>query len=214
MEENTKSHYFIGNIFNDPNQITLLRKIKSKLIKKYKLKDYHSNNLFYTNMVYLGFFDNDTVTLLMEEIVNHLLTSVKNAFQPFECNYGKYKIYPDKTYNRISLTFDDKDNHIQNVIVPYLYDHAIFPIFERKKHVRSPKVDIIFYQKSEVLDKDEDKQMKARIRNIRVPEEKFMIDNISLIKGVPSSFKKRGPPSIHDPMVFSVVSEYKYNIGQ
>jgi hypothetical protein len=205
--ENNKSHYFIGNIFSNEEQIKKLRHIQKKLRKKYKLKEYHSNNLFFTNMVYLGFFDSVTATLYMNEIISYLLTSIQNNFTPFECTYGRYKMHYDKIYHRISLTFDDKDSYINNIIVPYLYENAIFPIFEKRKNIPYPEIDLLFYKTSTILDK----KTKFYLVSKPVPPEKFIIDNISLIKGTP--LKKRiGTPSIHDEMRFELVTEYKYDM--
>ena len=50
---NDKYHFFIGNIFDSESQIRLLKYVQKKLKKKYILKNYHVNNVFFSNMIYI-----------------------------------------------------------------------------------------------------------------------------------------------------------------
>jgi hypothetical protein len=67
-----KFHFFIGNIFDDIEQIKLLINLRKKLRNKYKLKYPHWNNRFYTNLIYLGYFDMHTANLYMDSIIKPL----------------------------------------------------------------------------------------------------------------------------------------------
>ena len=82
-----KYHYFIGNIFNNFEQINVLKKIRKILKKKYYLKDYHWNNLFSTNLIYLGYLDQNTANIYMQNIISKLLSVLSNELNPLKCNY-------------------------------------------------------------------------------------------------------------------------------
>jgi hypothetical protein len=58
-----------------------------------------------------------------------------------------------------------------------------------------------------------DKSKKIFFETQSVPENSFIIDNISLIKGTPLK-KRMGTPSTHDPMNFEVVHDYVYELGK
>jgi SOS response regulatory protein OraA/RecX len=75
MDSNNKDkfHFFIGNIFNNEQQQFILRKVQKKLKQKYFLKDTHWNNNFFTNILYLGYFDNETAQIYMTNIMEPLL---------------------------------------------------------------------------------------------------------------------------------------------
>ena len=61
-------HFFIGEIFKEQSQIQLLKNIQKKLIKKYKLKNYHWNNKLSSKLIYLGYLDENTAYKYMENI--------------------------------------------------------------------------------------------------------------------------------------------------
>lgn len=201
-----KHHFFIGNIFNNDNQVRLLKKIQKKLIKKYKLKNYHWNNKFSSNLIYIGFLDEKTAYKYMDNIIVNLLKAITEKINPLQCEYLEYKIDYDKSYYKISLKIDDNHNYLQNIIIPYLHENAIIPIYEKKTMLK-PCIDLIYYKKSDKIGNKKD------AIKIMVPTEKFNIDHISLIKGT-SSIVRSGTPSLHDQMSLEEVYKYsfQYNI--
>lgn len=202
MENNSeKNHFFIGNIFNDINQIKLLKNIQKKLKKKYALKNYHFNNRFYANLIYIGYLDNVTAKLYMNNIINSLLLAISNNISILECNYTGYKITFDKSYYKISLDFTDINNKLQEVIIPYLFKYGIQPIFPNRKNTYSPLIDIIYYKNSSIL------ETKGNKINMQIPADTFKIDHLSLIKG--SGIRVRtGIPSLHDQMNLEEVVKF------
>lgn len=198
-----KHHFFIGNVFDNIDQIRLLKNIQKKLIKKYKLKEYHMNNKFYANFIYLGYFDENTATTYMNNIISHLLTAISNRFNQLTCKYTDYKIEYDKSFHKISLKFIDEGNKLINIIIQYLYKYGIQPIYPKKIDILKPSVDLIYYKNSNIAD---DKKEGIKIL---VPFEKFTIDHLSLIKGT-SVRVRSGAPSLHDQMNFEEVSKYKF----
>jgi len=202
MNSKDKFHFFIGNIFSDPEQIRTLKKIQKKLRYKYSLKNFHFNNRFFTNMIYLGYFDSETAALYMSNIIEPLLKAISNNINSLECNYTNFKLEHDKVYNKISLSFEDTHNQLQDIIMPYLYNNAIVPIYNKKNIIHKPMIDLIYY-------KDSTKVKSINNIKIQLPTEKFKINHISLIKGTPYHIRV-GTPSIHDQMMLEEIEKYKF----
>ena len=200
---NDKHHFFIGNVFNNISQIKILKKIQKKLKKKYSLKNYHFNNKFFGNLIYLGYLEEKIANIYMENIFNHLLTCISNKFNKLLCKYIEYKIDFDKSYYKISLKFTDENDYLNNIIVPYLYKNGIVPIYDKKKNIHQPTIDLIYYKNSNIL-----KNKSSKI-NTQVPIENFEIDSFSLIKGTSVNIRA-GTASLHDQMIFEEVYKYKY----
>jgi len=202
-ENKDKHHYFIGNIFNDDNQIKKLKNIQKKLIKKYKLKNYHWNNRFCSNLIYLGYLDEYTAYKYMDNIIVNLLEALTERFSVLECQYTGYKLEYDKSYYKISLKINDVNDYLHNIIVPYLHQNGILPIYEKRKNILKPTIDLIYYKESRVIGDKKD------AIKIMVPIEKFKIDHISLIRG--SSLKIRsGTPSLHNQMSLEEIHKYTF----
>lgn len=196
-----KNHYFIGNIFDDEILIRTLRYVQKKIKNKYSLKNYHINNKFFSNLIYLGYLDNETVNLYMSNILNPLLNSLSSKIETLQCNFTGYKLENDKSFYKISLKFEDKDNYLEKIIIPYLHQNAITPFYE-KKNMLKPAIDLIYYKESyKIKDKNSIK--------IEVPKNNFTVDHISLIKGTPVK-ARTGTPSTHDQMTLEEVSRYKF----
>lgn len=206
-EYKEKNHYFIGNIFKNIEQIKLLRNIQKKLKKRYYLKNIHYNNKLFTNLIYLGYLDEFTANLYMENIVNHLLDQIKNNFKKLKCNYTGYTLKYDKSFYKISLKFNDENNYLEEIIIPYLHKNAISPIYTSKKNILKPMIDLVYFKDSSIL-----KDSKIKI-NMKVPEEKFEINEISLIKGN-SIHDRRGIPSIHNQMILEEVNKYSIKLKE
>ena len=198
---NDKHHYFIGNIFDDENQIRVLRKVSKKLKQKYNLKDIHWNNKYFTNMIYLGYLDNKVINLYMEKI-NPLLESISKKISSISCNYNGYKLEFDKSYYKISLKINDESNVLEK-IVTYLYQEAILPVYN-KKQLLKPSIELLYYKNSQKLKNKNDIK-------IQLPIQEFKINNISLIKGT-SIRSRSGTPSLHDQMSLEEVRKYNYNL--
>ena len=202
MENNNeKSHFFIGNIFNNYDQIKLLKNIQKKLKKKYALKEYHYNNKFYANLIYIGYLDLNTAKLLMNNIFNSLLTAISENMEVLDCNYTNFKISFDKSYYKISLNFADSKNLLIDTIIPYLMKEGMQLIYPGRKNINLPIIDIIYYKNSEIL------KSKGNKINMQIPTENFKIDHLSLIKGSGVRIRS-GIPSLHDQMNLEEIKRY------
>ena len=203
-EKNTeKSHYFIGNVLDNKNLIIKLKNLNKKMKSQFQLQESHYNNLYTTNLIYLGYFDYNTAKTYMDDVYKYLLTSVTNKFSPLDCQFTNFRINRDSTYFKIELQYKDENDYINQTIIPYLYQKGIVPILGEKKYNRKGTVDCIFFKHSNII-----KSKKFRIK-LDIPKDKFMISNLSLIKGTPVKARS-GTPSIHDQMSYEVMSDYNY----
>ena len=209
-----KSHYFLGNVFSDETQIEILKNIQEKMINEYDIQNYHTNDLFFTNILYLGYFDRETAEVYMDKIVKYLLTSLQKKYRPIECHYTRFKVFFDKKVYKLSLVIDDQLNIINKVILPYLYENGVQPVYEKRRYAKQSDVSLVFYKYSSALKNIFKKKYKRNhFKSHDIPETKFLIDNISLIKGTPIQ-TKIGSPSVHDEMNFEVVQEHIYPLRQ
>lgn len=200
---NDKHHFFIGNIFNNNEQYKLLRNLQKKIIKKYKLKYYHFNNKFCSNLIYLGYLREKTAYKYMNNIIKYLIIAITEKINVLNCIYTGFKIEYDQSYYKISLKINDENNYLENIIVPYLHNNGILPIYENKKNILKPSIDLIYYKSSNM-----EKNTK-KFLNIILPTEKFKIDHISLIKGS-SSHIRSGTPSTHNQMNLEEVYKFRF----
>jgi hypothetical protein len=200
-----KFHFYIGNIFDNEDQIRILNKVRKKLKEKYALKDQHWNNKFFSNLIYIGYFDTKTAQMYMDNIITPLLDALSDKINILECNYTGFKIYYDKSFYKISLKFTDNNNQLEDIIIPYLHYNAILPIYEKRTTIYKPTIDIIYYKKSsKIINKSDIK--------IEIPKGTFNIDHLSLIKGIPVKYRP-GTPSTHDQMSFEEITKYRINLN-
>jgi len=199
-KNNDKFHFFIGNIFDDIDQIKLLINLRKKLRNKYKLKYPHWNNKFYTNLIYLGYFDMYTANLYMDSIIKPLLEALSEKIPVLDCNYTGFKVDYDKTFYKISLKINDTNNVLESIVVPYLHNNGILPVFDKKKIIYKPSIDLLYYKHSSKL-------MDKKDINIQLPTSGFKINHLSLIKGTPVKYRP-GTPSIHDQMHIEEIARY------
>jgi hypothetical protein len=202
LNNKSKSHFFIGNIFKNEQHNYIIKNIQKKLRNKYSLKNYHWSNKLCSKLIYLGYLDNNTAKKYMDNIFSNLLQSIGDKFNKMVCKYNKYVLDFDKSYYKISLKFDDDNNYLEKIIVPYLFENGIIPIYDKKKGLKRPMIDLIYFKHSNILDK------KKEI-NIEVPSVEFKIDHLSLIKGI-STKSRSGTPSLHDQMNFEEVQRYNF----
>jgi len=206
-----KYHFFIGNIFTDEDHIRILKKVQRKLIERYSLKEYHYNTVFFTNLIYLGYFDLETASLYMDKIVSHLLSSLTDKIDELNCNLNEFRLSYDNSFYQISLKFQDSNNYLEKIIVPYLYNNAILPVYSKKENILKPSINLLYYKESKVLDPlyEKDKKTAKDFIKIQIPQEKFKIDSLSLIKGLPTRLRA-GHPSIHNQMNLVEISKYNF----
>lgn len=206
-----KYHFYIGNIFTDEEQIRILKKVQRKLIERYSLKEYHYNTVFFTNLIYLGYFDVETANLYMDKIVSHLLKAIGDKIYDLDCTFNEFRLSYDNSYYQISLKFNDLNDYLEKIIIPYLYTNAILPIYTKKENILKPSVNLLYYKKSKVLNPlyEKNKKTAKDFIKIQIPQKKFKIDHISLIKGLPTRLRA-GHPSVHNQMNLVEISKYNF----
>jgi len=210
ISDRTKYHFFIGNIFTNTKQIQELVNLKKNLKKKlkysYGINEYHSNYQLSTNLIYLGYFTTSIAKEYMSNVFTNLLTALCESpnIKPLICEYLGYKIKDDKKYYKISIEFDDSKNILSKVIIPYLYESGITPVYN-KKNYQKPEIDLIYFKK-------EDMRNKISL-SINLPKNKFMLSSLSLIRGLPTKTRS-GTPSTHNQMNLEEVSGFTYKFSQ
>lgn len=209
MQNNEKHHFFIGNIIQDEHITRSLRNISRKLKEKYFLKESHWNTVFFSNMIYLGYFTTEIANIYMNNIITHLLKAISEKFSELNCEFTNYKIDFDKSFYKISLKFTDDDNYLEKIIIPYLHNNGIMPIYPKRKDIQKPSIDILYYKRSHILKEKKDVEKI----NINIPTEKFKIDHISLIRG--TAIRSRvGTPSLHDQMNLVEVNRFNFPLKE
>jgi hypothetical protein len=203
-----RQHYFIGAVFNNKEQIQNLvrtkKTIKSKLKNKYQLDQhgYHSNYKFSTNLVYLGYLEEHIAEKYMENIFDRLLKELTQNIQELECQYTDFTISNNNSFYRISLDYKDTEDKLNKVILPYLNEEGIKPIYPNRT-IENPKIELLCVNKKKVS------YFEKRNFYIKPPSNKFKLDYLTLIKGVPT-VSRSGAQSVYDQMNLEEVEKYKY----
>ena len=204
---NEKAHYFIGTVIDNKNLKKELLKLIKSLRKRYKLQDFHTNKgSFVVNHLYLGYFDYETVKLYMNDILKYLLKAIADNFSELKCDFKNYNLSGDKVYYNISLQLSDKNNYIQNKIIPYLMNEGVKDITNKRSFFRKPTINLIYYKDSPII-----KSRQFEI-GLQLPQSSFLVNNMCLIKGTPIKLRS-GNPSLHDQMVLEPINEYRYNFN-
>jgi len=203
-----RQHYFIGALFKDQKQIQELVRCKKNIKNKVKAKyttnqhGYHSNYQLSTNLIYLGYLEQEIAEEYMNNTFSKLLIALTKNIGPLLCEYTDYSVSEDQTYYKISLDYKDIDNKLNNIILPYLYENGIKPIYHQKNIPKS-KIDLLYVNKKEI------NYFEKRDFFMKPPNTYFTLDYLTLIKGVPV-VSRSGTPSVHDQMNLEEIEKYKY----
>jgi len=201
-----KYHFFIGNFIKDHVQISILKDLKKKLRAQYKI-DYASSydNFFLCfKNIYIGYMTNKDADVYMRNILSPLLNTIKNNIGKLNCHYTRFKLKYVKNYIRISLEYEDENNILSNVIIPYINKNGVEPVYDRKIENSKPSIELIYMKPNQLIP-----NTQAEI-SINVPTETFVIDKLSLIRGGLTKLRS-GTPSKHDQLIFNNVRHYSFN---
>lgn len=203
-------HFFLGGVFTNPSEYKIMNKIMHNLRlpkdPRKKLKTVHWNNRFFTNLVYLGYLEESVAKEYMNNVFSVLLKQIISKVGVLTCKYTDFKVKSDGSYNRVSIKFNDDDNIIERIIVPYLHKNGILPIYPSKKNILKPTIDIFHYKDNVQIDDETINDIKQSLKN-----ESFVFDHISLIKGETVDIRA-GTASIHDRMNMEEVEGYRFNL--
>ena len=201
---NEKAHYFIGTTIENKSLKKMLLKLIKNLRKKYQLKDFHTNKgTFVVNHLYLGYYDFETIKLYMNDILKYLLKSITEKFSELNCNFTNFYLTGDKSYYNISLQLSDKNQYLENKIIPFLQNEAVKEVTNKRSVFKKPTVNLIYYKSSPVI---KSKQFKI---GLNLPNNNILINNLCLIKGTPVKLRS-GNPSLHDQMVLEPINDFKF----
>ena len=201
-----KFHFFIGNFIKDHVQISLLKELKKRLRSQYKIdsKTSYDNYMLCFKNIYIGYMTNKEADYYMNNILSYLLNTIKQNIKKLVCHYTRFKLKYVKNHIRISLEYEDENNLLSNVIIPYINKKGIEPIYDRKIENSKPSIELIYMKPNTFI-----RTIQTEI-NIKVPTETFVIDKLTLIRGGLTKLRS-GTPSKHDQLIFNNVRHYSYN---
>lgn len=207
-EMKDKYHFFIGNFIKDHVQISILKNLKKDLRYKYKIDTKNSYDNFFLcfKNIYIGYMTNKEADYYMNNILSYLLNTIKKNIKKLVCHYTRFKLKYVKDHNniRISLEYEDENNLLSNVIIPYINKKGIEPIYDRKIEKSKPSIELIYMKPNTFIPTPQTEI------NIKVPTETFVIDKLTLIRGGLTKLRS-GTPSKHDQLIFNNVRHYTYN---
>jgi len=201
-----KYHFFIGNFIKDHVQISILKELKKKLRSQYKIDSRNSYDNFFLcfKNIYIGYMTNKEADYYMNNILSYLLNTIKQNIKKLVCHYTRFKLKYVKNHIRISLEYEDENNLLSNVIIPYINKKGIEPVYDRKIEKSNPSIELIYMKPNELIP-----NIHTEI-NIKVPTETFVIDKLTLIRGGLTKLRS-GTPSKHDQLIFNNVRHYSFN---
>jgi hypothetical protein len=201
-----KYHFFIGNFIRDHVQISILKELKKKLRSQYKIDSRNSYDNFFLcfKNIYIGYMTNKEADYYMNNILSYLLNTIKQNIKKLVCHYTRFKLKYVKNHIRISLEYEDENNLLSNVIIPYINKKGIEPIYDRKIEISKPSIELIYMKPNQLIP-----NTHTEI-NIKVPTETFVIDKLTLIRGGLTKLRS-GTPSKHDQLIFNNVRHYSFN---
>jgi hypothetical protein len=204
-----KFHFFIGNFTKDYTQISIIKELKKKLRYQYKIdtKTSYDNYMICYKNIYIGYMTNKDAEYYMNNILSYLLNTVKKNIKKLTCHYTRFKLKSLNNNNiRISLEYEDENNLLSKVIIPYINKNGIEPIYDRKIENSKPSIELIYMEPSELIP-----NTQTEI-NIKIPTETFVINKFTLIRGVLNRIRS-GTPSKHDQLSFNNVKHYSYDLN-
>ena len=203
-----KYHFFIGNLIKDYVQISILKDLKKKLRTQYKIDNQSSydNYMLCFKNIYIGYMTDKEAEYYMTNILSYLLNTIKQNIKKLTCHYTRFKLKKVKNHIRISLEYEDENNLLSNVIIPYINKNGVEPVYDRKIENSKPSIELIYMTKYNELIPTTDTKI-----NIKVPTETFVIDKFTLIRGVLNKIRT-GTPSKHDQLSFTNVRHFDFNL--
>ena len=213
MKNDSKHHFFIGCKVNDEILVEKLKLVRKKLINKYNIKELHYPNLVTTNLVYLGYFDLSVAKLYMDKIIRYLCDAIAKKYSKLECNMTNFKMVYDGSYYKIMLQLEDLKSELKNVMIPYLNNKGVIPIYGNRKFEKKASIDIIYFKKSEKIEEQKKRFKKNFKIMLDFPMDKFILDSLVLIQGTPV-ITRSGYPSTHDQMDFKILNDFKYDFTE
>ena len=209
--KNIKNHYFISNVIQDELLINKLKLLRKKLMSKYKIQGAHFSNIISSNLIYLGYFTKEVADLYMNKIVSYLCTTIGKKIGNLECNFSNFKLTYDKSYYKIMLQLEDKNNYLKNIIIPFLQKNAVEKIYGKRNYESKASIDLLYFKNSSKIEEQKKRFGKDFKIILNYPIDKFIMSNLVLLKGTPLETRS-GYPSVHDQMEFSVIKEYNFDL--
>jgi hypothetical protein len=203
-----KHHYFIGSIINRND-------VKPLLDIQRNIKNNEFNNMrwsvpLHTRYIYLGYIDSSVAAEMMNKIFHPLCLAIAEKFNKLHCDYENIKYRSkqpkDSGVKIISAEYKDKQNILNNIIIPYLKKEGLKKIYDVESKVEKPHIDLLYLNCADIIYRQIGLETSKKIK---LPSKGFDIDHICLIKGTPY-IKKFGIPSKYDRLNIETVKEFYY----
>ncbi len=200
----TKRHYFIGNIIQNPQQIQELNSIQKEMISQYKLRDYYLNfnNQYVTRYVYMGYLTPSVATKYMEHIMTPLCQQITQKFASLQCHFTVVRPKFDKPVNWISVFYEDEHHYLKQIIIPFLHEKGIKEIFPKRYTNFQPMIDLVHFKGNSI--------QKGQKIQANIPSTPFTIDHLSLISARPTQ-TKMGYQAIHDNLAYEEEAKFHFD---
>jgi hypothetical protein len=203
-----KHHFFIGNFTTDLSQVQIIKNLRNMIKSRYNIKDdSYFNFMICYKFIYLGYMTDADAFNYMNKIMSKLLITIVNNVKKLTCHYTRFKVRyaKNKTLIKVSLEFDDDNDIISKVIIPYINKNGVSTVYGKNIPAIKPSLELIYAKPRPGFSN------VTRPIDLKVPQEPFVIDSLSLIRGTVIN-QRSGTPSKNDNLSFDEVKKYRYNL--
>ena len=206
-----KHHYFIGYILRfDNNFNNILEKYIEKINKIKEINIKHTVDTIHTRFLYLGYLDDNTASLLINNKLKPILESMVNKISKSDLNTNckinkELKIIGDKkTYNKIAMTYNNE--LIETKIVP-LFKNITDKVYQGSKYTFLPHINLMSIKSIPEYKRD---IIENKINyNLEFPNS-FNLNSIDILRS--NIFETRvGSPSKNDKSILETIFTFQIN---
>ena len=214
-------HYLIGMKLNKDFASELKGIQQDIFVKNNYLDETDKLKNMYIPFIYLGYF-NESIEKELKQKLMPLFFAVAEKFNPIKCYLKNYILGgQSKNFKYLALHFDNKDDCLENIIIPYIKDYLnknldmklifedkpIIPLFRlRGKDLKQ------FLEKNQYVTDNKivsfpSLPFPSKLKYNKEQQAKFfMIDSIEILSATPTKIKK-GHKSFNEQLrIESIVS--------
>ena len=103
--------------------------------------------------------------------------------------------------NWFSVFYEDENNYLKNVIIPFLHDKGIHEIFPKRYTNFQPMIDLVHFKGNTIP--------RGGSIDVATPSMNFTLDHLSLISAKPTQ-SKMGYQAIHDNLSYEEEGKFYF----